>query len=144
MYYVSMNTFLPFSDFSKSGQCLDNKRLGKQRVEVLQMLNKIHGLTKGKGWTNHPCTKMWFNNPNALVEYGLQICNVWKNKGFNDTCYEKIKSHFKLHLTKEMPIWLGREDFHISHQSNLIRKDKSFYSAIFPNVPDNLEYVWPV
>lgn len=139
-----MNTFLPYKDFIKSGKSLDNKRLGKQRVEVLQMLNKIHGITKGKGWTNHPCTKMWYNTPNALVEYGLRICEVWVGKGFKDTCYDKIKAHFKINLSNNMPDWLGREDLHLSHQSKLIQKDRSFYEPQFPNAPDNLEYVWPV
>jgi len=142
MYMV--NTFLPYKDFTESGKTLDNKRLGKQRVEVFQMLNKIHGITKGRGWTNHPCTKMWFNNPNALVEYGLKICEVWKSKGFRDTCYEKIKAHYKSNLTNKMPDWLGREDLHISHQSKLIQKNRQFYKPQFPHTPDNLEYVWPV
>ena len=139
-----MNTFLPFKDFILSGKALDNKRLGKQRVEVLQMLNKIHGITKGKGWTNHPCTKMWYSTPNALVEYGLNICDIWKNKGFKDTCYEKIKFHYKSNLSNKMPEWLGRDDVHISHQSKLIQKDREFYKPKFPNAPENLEYVWPV
>lgn len=36
-----MQTFLPYSDFTKSAQCLDNRRLGKQRVECLQILQTI-------------------------------------------------------------------------------------------------------
>lgn len=32
-----MNTFLPYDNFSKSAECLDYKRLGKQRVEVWQI-----------------------------------------------------------------------------------------------------------
>ena len=139
-----MQTFLPYANFLESAKSLDNKRLGKQRVEVLQMLNKINGLTKGKGWTNHPCTKMWQNNPNALVEYGVTICEIWRAKGFKDTCMEKISKHFKSNETKQMPSWLGRMDIHISHQSKLIQKDPVFYKSKFPNAPDNLEYVWPV
>lgn len=138
-----MQTFLPYNDFYKSGKVLDNKRLGKQRVEVLQMLNKIHGLTKGRGWSNHPCTKMWSETPNALVEYGIQICIAWREKGFKDTCLEKIKTHYKVNLTKNMPEWLGREDLHQSHKSKLIQKNKDFYKPLWPEVPEDLEYVWP-
>ena len=36
-----MQTFLPYSNFYKSAKVLDQKRLGKQRVEVLQLLNSI-------------------------------------------------------------------------------------------------------
>lgn len=138
-----MQTFLPYKDFYQSGKVLDNKRLGKQRVEVLQMLNKIHGLTKGRGWSNHPCTRMWSETPNALVEYGLQICTAWIERGYKDTCYDKIKHHFKLNLAKSMPDWLGREDLHTSHKSKLIQKNKDYYKHLWPEVPENLEYVWP-
>lgn len=139
-----MQTFLPYNDFYRSGKSLDNKRLGKQRVEVLQMLNKIHGLTKGSGWTNHPCTKMWSLTPNALVEYGLQICTAWRERGFKDTCLEKIKAHYKKDLTNNNPTWLGREDLHVSHKSKLIQKNYTFYKPLWPEVPENLEYIWPV
>ena len=40
-----MQTFLPYPDFKKSASCLDYKRLGKQRVEGLQILNAIQGDT---------------------------------------------------------------------------------------------------
>ena len=36
-----MQTFLPYKSFVKSLNCLDNKRLGKQRVEAMQILNAI-------------------------------------------------------------------------------------------------------
>ncbi len=36
-----MQTFLPYADFQQSAKCLDNKRLGKQRVECLQILNTL-------------------------------------------------------------------------------------------------------
>ena len=42
----------------------------------------------------------------------------------------------------EPPWWLGNEDFHRSHQSNLLRKDPVHY-AIF-DVPDDLPYLWPM
>jgi hypothetical protein len=36
-----MQTFLPYPNFAQSAACLDNKRLGKQRVEVLKILNAL-------------------------------------------------------------------------------------------------------
>ena len=33
-----MQTFLPYPDFARSARCLDNRRLGKQRVESYQIL----------------------------------------------------------------------------------------------------------
>ena len=37
-----MQTFLPTSNFAESAKYLDYRRLGKQRVEVLQLLNSFH------------------------------------------------------------------------------------------------------
>lgn len=47
-------------------------------------------------------------------------------------------------LAVEYPPWIGREDFHRSHQSNLLRKDKDYYGRFNWSVPDDLPYVWPV
>jgi len=143
-YIIKMQTFLPFPEFYKSGAVLDQKRLGKQRVEVLQMLNKIRGVTQGRGWSNHPCTKMWSATPNALVEYGVQICMAWKDRGYKDTCLDKIKAHFNPSESLEMPVWLGNDKLHLSHKSMLIQKKPEFYSQLWPDVPVNLEYIWPV
>ena len=54
-----MQTFLPYKSFVKSAQCLDNKRLGKQRVEAMQILKSIY--IEDYGWKNHPATKMWWD-----------------------------------------------------------------------------------
>jgi hypothetical protein len=42
-----------------------------------------------------------------------------------------------------LPPWLGRREFHRSHRSALVRKDPSFYRRAFPDVADDLEYLWP-
>ena len=52
-----MQTFLPYPDLRDSVACLDSKRLGKQRVECLQILNVLEG--RRTGWQNHPAVKMW-------------------------------------------------------------------------------------
>ena len=44
-----MQTFLPHKDFSISASMLDNKRLGKQRVEALQIYNVLVGNLTKKG-----------------------------------------------------------------------------------------------
>ena len=36
-----MQTFLPFADFAASAAVLDDRRLGKQRVETLQVLRAL-------------------------------------------------------------------------------------------------------
>ena len=142
-----MQTFLPFSDYKKSAEVLDQKRLGKQRVENLQIMA---ALILNKGWVNHPATKMWKGYEYSFLHYQEEICREWHLvRGFEDTC---------LRITTEIfwdapwlsegdvavePWWLGDPEFHRSHQSNLIRKMPEHYAQIFPGVPNNLPYVWP-
>jgi hypothetical protein len=42
------------------------------------------------------------------------------------------------------PTWMGNDEFHLSHQSNLVRKFPEHYGPQFPGVSPDLEYVWPV
>ena len=136
-----MQTFLPYPDFVKSAESLDMKRLGKQRVEVLQLLNSFHK-PNYKGWKNHPAREMWRGYEQALVVYGCAVCSVWKARGYKDTCFEKI-ANFTTKNPITLPSWIGRDDVHLSHKSNLIRKHPDYYKPLWPDVPDNLEYIWP-
>lgn len=139
-----MQTFLPFKSFSASAAYLDRQRLGKQRVEVYQILRALTGVTKG--WTNHPATKMWRGHINALVRYGEAICNEWIMRGYKDTMLDKIRS-FKNDETGRPPAWLGDERLHSSHRANLARKDPDQYGlnghAGWSDDPD-MPYYWPV
>lgn len=135
-----MQTFLPYSDFEKSATILDYKRLGKQRVEALQIANILaSGRTTG-GWVNHPAVRMWRGYLPALVNYGLVICKTWTDKGYKDTCAEKM-----LALSKpgnDMPSWMGEERLHRSHRSKLLSKFPEYYRDFFSE-PDDLDYYWP-
>ena len=143
-----MQTFLPYESYTRSARVLDMKRLGKQRVETLQVLNVFAGVRKG--WGNHPITRMWTGYELSLVKYGLIVCKVWRDeRGYNDTCYGKIRALFPDATmadinAAEPPPWVGDLAFHLSHQSNLVRKDPERYGPLFPGVPDDLPYVWPV
>lgn len=139
-----MQTFLPYPDFVESAKCLDRQRLGKQRVEVLQILN---ALTNNGGWANHPATKMWRGYEASLIEYGFAICDEWHYiRGYRDTCSDKITDiMLSCGFDKSNdPPWLGDETFHLAHKSNLIRKLPEYYGKLWPDVPANLPYVWPV
>lgn len=141
-----MQTFLPYPQFYESAHALDNKRLGKQRVECLQILRAL--TNKKYGWQNHPAVNMWRGHEGALLTYTHVIIDIWRARGFKDTCKAKVHKEFPYErFTEEQyiyPPWLGNEAFHLSHQSNLIRKFPEHYRKIFgPDVPDNLPYVWP-
>lgn len=137
-----MQTFLPYSDFATSAKALDNKRLGKQRVEAYQILRSLLGLSKG--WLSHPAVKMWRGHEFALLIYGTVICREWRNRGFQDTVLEKLKALDEQGLIPEfsVPEWLGDEAFHRSHRANLIAKDPAFYLPQFGPHPFE-PYVWP-
>jgi hypothetical protein len=121
------------------------RRLGKQRVEVLQLLKALH---EGGAWVNHPACKMWRGYEQALVVYGISVCLIWKERGYKDTCLNKIKKY----LTKEnaeltswvKPPWIGNEAFHAAHRSNLLRKDPVHYGQFKWTEPNDLPYIWPV
>ncbi|WP_329469380.1 MSMEG_6728 family protein [Streptomyces sp. NBC_01723] len=149
-----MQTFLPLPGFRESALTLDRRRLGKQRVEALQVLR---GLTvPGYGWRRHPAVRMWAGYEEALVRYGLEVCRVWRDQGHQDSCaaslvaglaarrrHEPVRDQTALGRAGELPPWLGDEAFHRSHRSALLRKDPEAYGGLFPGVPDDLPYVWP-
>lgn len=135
-----MQTFLPYANFADSAKCLDRQRLGKQRVECLQLLKAINF---GGAWVNHPATKMWLGYSPLLAEYGIRICEEWIKRGYKDTCLAKIME-FSINDRPSIPNWIGNEEFHISHQSNLVRKKPEHYRQFFPTVPDNIPYIWPI
>lgn len=136
-----MQTFLPKKSPTFGIEYLDYKRLGKQRVETLQIVNALKG--KSKGWVSHPATKMWRGYENALIEYGILCCQFWKKLGYDDNV--EVQLYFL--KTKDpiiYPIWLCDERIYSSHRSNLLRKDFKFYSKYgWVEEPSNL-YYWPV
>ena len=144
-----MQTFLPYDDFSESAAVLDRQRLGKQRVECLQILNAL--CIEGYGWASHPAVLMWRGHERVLVRYAEAICDEWTSRGYRDTCRVKIAGRLEEFLTSgasssdEAPSWLGDEDLHRSHRSNLLRKEASWYGPLFEEgLRDDLDYVWPV
>src|SRR3712207_9515146 len=78
-----MQTFLPVADFEESARLLDSPRLGKQRVETLQVLRALE--LPDYGWASHPVVRMWRGRTAGLVAYGLAMVRVWRGRGFADT-----------------------------------------------------------
>ena len=136
-----MQTFLPYESFEKSAQTLDWRRLGKQRVEGMQIINAITGKTRKdgkpyKGWINHPCSVMWKDYVPALKHYTNVIIQEWINRGYNNNMefYDTGKII--------MPDWIGNEKFHSSHRANLLRKDFDYYSQFGWTENPERPYVW--
>lgn len=135
-----MQTFLPYPDFAASAAVLDQKRLGKQRVETLQILRALTRETYG--WKHHPAVKMWRGYEPALVAYGLAMCAEWTNRGGADTCAAQLVDEGPSPRLDELPPWIGDDSFHRSHRSALLRKLPEHYAQYFEEA-DDLPYVWP-
>ena len=151
-----MQTFIISPYFSTTAAALDNKRLGKQRVEVLQLLQALTGKTTA--YVNHPAAIMWKSNIPTLAAYGTIICQEWTDRGFKDTCKEKI-----LQLVSEptycfdsYPWWMQdvrtMQAVFWTHMLSLVRKDFDCYYSLFnnligshaiKNLAASSNYFWP-
>jgi hypothetical protein len=141
-----MQTFLPRASYKGSAMVLDRQRLGKQRVEGLQLLNALSPNYTGKGWVNHPAARMWRGHEGALARYVLAVCEEWVGRGYMDTCADKVRALMDTHpeWTGVTPPWFGDEAFHRAHRSNLVRKAPEHYAPLFePGLPADLPYLWP-
>lgn len=145
-----MNTFLPWPEFDWSARTLDNERLENQRVETLQIMH--HLLVGGGGeWYDHPAIKMWEGYERALLSYQQTICCEWSSvRGFPDKIWDETRLMFLDVVIDPMatplilPPWIGNVDFHISHQSNLLRENEGHYRKFFPGIRTDHDYLWPV
>lgn len=147
-----VNTFLPHASFTRSAAVLDRARLGKQRVEVLQLIKANRGETVG--WVNHPAAVMWRGYHTALCMYGMAVCSEWQSRGYRDTCMDQIYAYLPwpasmtipsvkaLHKSRQLPWWFGSTRFHRSHRSNLYRKAPDLYPQFEDDGP-MWPYVWP-
>lgn len=165
-----MQTFLPYPSFSKSAACLDRQRLGKQRIEVAQILKTlkqgamceydtatgkyVYGYvklgTQANGveirrtpWWGHPIVQAWRGFEGSLVLYGLMTCWEWKQRGYKDTTGAVIKAFQTSSVNPINPPWLGDERVHASHRSNLLRKNAAHYGQFGWVESPDLPYFWP-
>ena len=88
----------------------------------------------------------------SLLSHHLKVLREAR-LGHVDTVHDKLVAHLhgepertqrELRALGMLPPWLGRRDLHRAYRSALVRKDPEHYLPLFPDVPDDLEYVWPV
>lgn len=141
-----MQTFMTHDNYMDTAKALDNKRLGKQRVEAYQILKALRGDYNDTGaWVNHPATVMWRNHQYDLALYGLTISMEFYERGFDGynmvETFNDLTAQLRNDNTERYPWWVNDELLRYTHQSNLVRKDADYYDF---NVPDNIPYVWPL
>ena len=148
----TIQTFLPYADFTRSAAILDDKRLGKQRVETLQIFQVLVGLR----WNRTGATPLIevvraegvAQPPGGARLEGLRgeparlsarrMRSNGRSAGFADTCLASTLGLFEasgLPIDPKRPAWVDDPAVHRSHQSNLIRKDPVFYRPLFPACP---------
>lgn len=164
-----MQTFLPYANFVRSANVLDKKRLFKQAVENIHIIGTLLGLPKRDGnprvgYKNHPVINMWRGYEQSLIFYHKAILDECIKRKINtsipfpDIDYQDgtityfqilkdklIPNTLFLNLNRaENPFWLGLPKFHMSHQSNLIRKDPVYYRSIFGHeISSDFPYWYP-
>ena len=140
-----MQTFMTHDNYVDTAKALDNKRLGKQRVEAYQILKALRGDYNDTGaWVNHPATVMWSGYQYDLALYGLTISVEWYERGNEDNMMDKFNDlmvQYRDNNREASPWWVNSELLRLTHQSNLMRKASDLYDF---NVPDNIPYVWPL
>lgn len=143
-----MQTFLPYENFYYSAIHLDRQRLGKQRVEGMQILKILLGLAKVNkhgniAWRNHTVVRMWEGYEKHLIDYTLTIIQEWKDRGYIDNLFDYVFSMRKLLNGKyQYPHFLGNKKFHLSHRRALLSKDYEYYKYYWKLKPIQ-QYYYP-
>lgn len=142
-----MQTFIPCRNYSDSARVLDNKRLGKQRVECYQIARTLVGETNG--WARHPAVQMWKGYEYELLLYARIICIEWKERGFKDSISQKLRDlegqYPERFYSKapDYPAWMIGTPFCSSHRAALLYKDFPHYSQFGWTEEPSLNYWWP-
>ena len=144
---MSMQTFLPYKDFNKSAEVLDNKRLNKQILEGYQILNVLSNDDPKAGWRNHPAVKMWRGHEKALLSYVMACVEEADKRGIKtENNVANIKALFLAKVDSwgdGLPNWFHdhEKSFRVmaTHKANLYKKDPVYYFQFFDSLedPDN-------
>lgn len=155
-----MQTFLPIPSLAESAKVLDNRRCGKQRVEVKQILIALgvpvgdHDGNPSSRWRHHPAVQMWRGFERYLAHYGIAVCGEWKSRGFRDSLEEQFIESSRWIVSAfhdispssvcGVPPWFGLDEVHSSHRSNLLRKHPEHYSQFGWAETNDIPYFWPI
>lgn len=104
----------------ETAQSLDKKRLNKQIIECQQILDAIEGV--GKGWFNHPITKMYKDHAQWLRVY------KWCLEEYNNSQSDLLMLiHYNKFCEDNKPSFLTEEYF-TQMKKRLYTKNNQHYS----------------
>ena len=160
-----VNTFILNIDLKINAKMLDDKRLGKLRLETKQIINILENGNDNAGYSRHPAVLMWTNHTNALKIYFNYIVREWISRGFVNNMelydinekYYVIKSTFdgvKTIFYEEkqdddvtvFPWFFSWFPLIQSHKASLLRKNPEYYSHFYnQDIIPYLKYgyIWP-
>lgn len=139
-----MQTFLPYKDFAKTAQALDNKRLNKQILEGYQILNVLSNDDPKAGWRNHPAVKMWRGHEFGLLDYVFTMVDEANKRGIktenNVANIITLRDRAGYRWGKGLPSWFNNTEtisrINTTHKANLYIKDSMYYHDFLDAVTD--------
>gem|GEM_PF-362219 len=136
---LDMQIFRPYIDWHMSAQVLDDRRLGKQRVEAKQVMMTIlrkMGLIKDerRGWLNHPIVLMYYNGGRPYFKdlggYFNACIEEWRRRG--------MRSQISLSDIEHLILGAGSAEGHplthvheVEYRRVLILKEPEHYLKAF-------------
>jgi hypothetical protein len=136
---LDMQIFRPYIDWHMSAQVLDDRRLGKQRVETKQVMMAIlrkMGLIKDekRGWLNHPIVLMYYNGGRPYFKdlggYFNACIEEWRRRG--------MRSQISLSDIEHLILRAGSAEGHplthvheVEYRRVLILKEPEHYLRTF-------------
>lgn len=125
-----MNTFILDANLRLSAHYLDNTRLHKQAVEIMQILTALNN-PQPQGWQNHPAVVQWRHHQPHLAAYGVECVLEWQDRGYQST----LLPFFNKYPTS--PDQTFPPAFHKLihfHRSYMFSKNFAHYKPLFPEV----------
>lgn len=140
-----IQTWLPLPSFENSIAALHINELKMQRLHVIELLEFFHDpeesslplLYEDHGLTDdHSLVQMWRGYELQLIEYGMELCEKYGSiRGKPDPLLAKLSVHLDWANTDDSPMtkpnWFGDIDFHLSHQSALLKINNNHYGKFF-------------
>lgn len=93
-----MNVFLPYSNFNKCAEVLDDKRLTKQILECKQIVSMIEKKKSNPDYKNpylnHPVVQHYFHSVDFICMYALVMCREFKHRFNHEHTYKQFFEDF--------------------------------------------------
>jgi hypothetical protein len=135
-----MITFMPYTDFDAIARCLDDKRLGGQRLEAWSILKWLRAPERYASHVRAGYCTMWAGHEPALVAYLNAMLREWARRGKKNDKLTPGDASLGLDegdtdcRARAMPPWLGNPALHACHREALMAKLPQHYGASTPAI----------